>query len=62
MRPKSSGKALHVSGFCCSCHGFITDEATNKSSFEIMTPGFFNVAIIFIAISSSNCNANIIVR
>lgn len=46
MRPKSKGRSLHVSGFCCPCHGFIggniedLDGATvEKRSFKIITPG-----------------------
>ncbi len=37
LRPKSRGRSLHVSGFCCPCHGFIHDE--DGDSVEIMKPG-----------------------
>lgn len=37
LRPESKGKSLHVSGFCCPCHGFIRDDTAE--SIEIMTPG-----------------------
>ena len=33
LRPKSQGRSQHVSGFCCSCHGFLL------GTFEIITPG-----------------------
>ena len=37
LRPKSTGRALHVSGFCCCCHGFISSNG--KDTFDIMKPG-----------------------
>ena len=41
LRPKSSGRALHVSGFACDCHDFMkpTINDTVKKSFKIITPG-----------------------
>jgi hypothetical protein len=42
LRPKSNGKSQHISGFCCSCHGFILCELTGESTFKIITPGKSN--------------------
>jgi hypothetical protein len=37
LRPKSNGRSQHISGFCCSCHGFISCPA--GCTFKIITPG-----------------------
>ena len=39
IRPKSMGRAIHVSGFVCDCHGFMTSPSTGRKSYEIMKPG-----------------------
>ena len=41
LRPKASGRALHVSGFACECHGFMKAVIDNveKTSYKIITPG-----------------------
>ena len=33
IRPKGNGQSLHISGFCCACHGF------QAEAFKIITPG-----------------------
>ncbi len=38
LRPKSNGKSQHISGFCCSCHGFFANEY-GQATFKIITPG-----------------------
>ena len=39
--PKASGRALHVSGFKCECHGFMKAPIDNveKTSYKIIKPG-----------------------
>ena len=41
LRPKSSGRALHVSGFACDCHGFMkaTINDTVKNPSKLSRPG-----------------------
>jgi hypothetical protein len=38
LRPKANGRAQHVSGFCCPCHGFLS-VAEDVNSLHIITPG-----------------------
>ena len=57
-KKRESTEEKEISGFAVMAL-LNTDEATNKSSFEIIT---LNVEIIFIVLSSSNYNANVIVR
>eukprot|EP01034_Spumella_vulgaris_P021460 gene21460-27495_t len=37
LRPKSNGRSQHISGFCCSCHGFVRNDL--GCTFTIITPG-----------------------
>ena len=39
IRPKSMGRDIHVSGFVCDCHGFMTSPSTGRKSYEIMKLG-----------------------
>jgi hypothetical protein len=38
LRPKSNGRSLHISGFCCACHGFLT-SVEGKKTYKIIKPG-----------------------
>lgn len=37
LRPKGQGNSLHISGFCCQCHGFA--EHNGQKTYKIIQPG-----------------------